>query len=182
MKLHLCIKYVYIYLTPKPNISIMNFTFMLQVFQLLIIVLQQQITFLIPLIDYSQTKLNRIEQLSKLMPKMVQAHMESYCPSGESCSLCLQPLAEKCRCIDCLTTQVCKSCLLTEHNRPHLHIFGRYTYKHSARTNVKNYRWIECILSIIRYGGTIPLCEYGTLRLPYFNFTIVCRKSLVCAS
>lgn len=125
MKLHLCIKCVYIYLTPKPNILIMNFTFtgMLQFFQLLIIVLQQQITFLIPLIDYSQTKLNRIEKWTKLMPQMVQAHMESYCPSGESCSLCLQPLAEKFRCIDCLTTQVCKSCLLAEHSRPHLHIF-----------------------------------------------------------
>lgn len=75
------------------------------------------------LIDYSQTKLNRIEKWTKLMPQMVQAHMESYCPSGESCSLCLQPLAEKFRCIDCLTTQVCKSCLLAEHSRPHLHIF-----------------------------------------------------------
>lgn len=39
MKLHLCIKYVYIYLTPKPNISNMNFTFMLQFFRLLIFVL-----------------------------------------------------------------------------------------------------------------------------------------------
>lgn len=134
------------------------------------------------MIDYSQTKLNRIEQWSNLMPQMVQAHMESYCPSGESCSLCLQPLAEKFRCIDCLKSANHVCWLNTAGHTCTSLKDGRYTYKHSARTNVKNYRWIECILSIIRYGGTIPLCEYGTLRLPYFNFTIVCRKSLVCAS
>lgn len=69
------------------------------------------------------------------MPQMVQAHMESYCPSGESCSLCLQPLAEKFRCIDCLTTQVCKSCLLAEHSRPHLHILIRHQLWPSTPTS-----------------------------------------------
>lgn len=82
----------------------------------------------------------KIEQWSKSMPQMVQAHMESYCPSGESCSLCLQPLAEKFRCTDCLATQVSNHvCWLNTAGHTCTSLKdGRYTYQHSARTNVKN--------------------------------------------
>lgn len=102
--------------------------------------------------------------------------MPSYCHSGESCSICFQPLVEKFRCIDCLKNQVCKLCLLTAHSRPHLHIFEGWK-AFCADNCLKNWHipvdWVDSFSHWIwRHNSTLRVCKGFPI-----NFMTMGRKS-----
>lgn len=96
------------------------------------------------------------------MEQINATRMPSYCHSGESCSICFQPLVEKLRCIDCLKNQVCKLCWL--HTVGHTCIFLK-DERHSARTIVlKNWHipvdWVDSFSHWIwRHNSTLRVCK-----------------------
>lgn len=126
------------------------------------------------------------------MEQINATRMPSYCHSGESCSICFQPLVEKFRCIDCLKNQVCKLCWL--HTVGHTCIFLK-DERHSARTIVlKNWHipvdWVDSFSHWIwRHNSTLRVCKgfpiyFMTMgRKSQYNMALLhslCRWKILC--
>ena len=69
---------------------------------------------------YVNKKEKEIDAWSRLREVFFEAASNSY-PHSEICGFCGQQMMEIYRCLDCMATQICKSCVIGTHRVAKLH-------------------------------------------------------------